>query len=144
LWSTSQSRSKLNRWDERTIEKHFINAGKAWKLYREDKIDPEKFGIGGDPKQFKLKSLYGAWFIRGQLLRDFAALNKIETVPFLIRLGLGLNWKDWRLVGADDDELNDEDFKLLDKLADLCIKPDSKVEKLRMLFVENRELHPLL
>jgi hypothetical protein len=124
--------------------KHFVNAGMAWKMYRENEADPDKFGIGADPKKCGLESLYGAWFIRGQLLRDFAALNKVEPAPFLVRLDVGQNWKSWRLVSAKDSELSDGDLKLLDTMAELCVKPEGKLEKLTKLFLGNKELHPLL
>lgn len=124
--------------------KHFINAGEAWQLYRNNKADPNKFGISADPKAYNLRTLYGAWFIRGQLLRDFAALNKIESVPLLVRLEVGQDWKDWRLVSAKDEELSDEDLELLDTLADFCVKPDGRLEKITELFADNRELHPVL
>ena len=32
--------------------KHFIDAGTAWKLYRTGKVEPDKFGIGANPKEF--------------------------------------------------------------------------------------------
>ena len=41
-------------------ESHFINAGVAWKLYRKSEADPEKFGIGADPRKFGLETLHGA------------------------------------------------------------------------------------
>ena len=125
-------------------EKHFINAGIAWKMYRGGKADPEKFGIGSDPKKFNLETLYGAWFIRGQLLRDFAALNKIEPVPFLVRLDFGQDWKAWRLLSAKDEDLSKEDLRLLDVVADLCVKPDDNLDEIRRLFTDNKDLQPLL
>lgn len=125
-------------------EKHFINAGIAWRLYREGKADPETFGIGSDPKKFNLETLYGAWFIRGQLLRDFAALNKVEPVPFLVRLDFGQNWAAWRLHSAKDKELSEEDLKLLDTMSDLCAKPDDRLNEINRLFAANEDLQPLL
>ena len=125
-------------------EKHFINAGVAWKLYREGKTDPDKFGIGANPKEFGLETLYGAWFIRGQLLRDFAALNKVEAVPFLVRLEFGQDWKAWRLHSAKDEELSKNDLKLLDTMANFCMEPNGKLDKIRLLFAGNKELLPLL
>jgi hypothetical protein len=77
-------------------------------------------------------------------LRDFAALNKIEPVPFLVRLGFGLDWKPWRLLSAKDEEMSDNDLKLLDTLADLCVEPDGKADQIKKLFKNNKELHPLL
>jgi hypothetical protein len=125
-------------------EKHFINAGIAWKLYREGKADPGTFGIGADPKKFNLETLYGAWFIRGQLLRDFAALNKVEPVPFLVRLDFGQDWKAWRLLSTKDKELSEDDLQLLDTIADLCVKPDGRLKEINQLFADNEELQPLL
>jgi hypothetical protein len=124
--------------------KHFINAGVAWKMYRDGKIDAQKFGIGADPKVYNLKTLYGSWFIRGQVLRDFAALNKAEAVPFLVRLEFGQDWRQWRLAAASDEELRTEDFKLLDTLADLCANPEGRLSEIQKLFENNKELHPLL
>jgi hypothetical protein len=125
-------------------EQHFITAGLAWKMYREGKADPDKFGISADPKERGLETLYGAWFIRGQLLRDFAALNKVEPVPFLVRLSFGQDWKPWRLLSAKDKELSESDLKLLDTIADLCVKPDGGVEEINRLLAGNKELQPLL
>jgi hypothetical protein len=123
---------------------HFINAGDAWKSYRNGDVDPNKFGIGRDPAKHNVESLQGAWFMRGQLLRDFASLNKIETVPFLVMLEVGRNWNDWRLVSAKDDELSDDDWKLLDKIAELCSDPDGNLADINQLFEDNQDLRPLL
>ena len=125
-------------------EKHFVTAGVAWKAYREGKADPAKFGISANPGEYGLETLYGAWFIRGQLLRDFAALNKVEPVPFLVRLGFGQDWKSWRLLSAKDDELSDDDLKLLDMIADFCVAPDGKLDEINELFKSNKDLQPLL
>lgn len=125
-------------------DKHFINAGDAWKLYRHNKVNPNRFGIGSDPKLYNIKTLYGAWFIRGQLLRDFAALNKIEPVPFLVRLEVGQNWDEWRLVSSKDDDLSDDDLKLLDNIADLCSSPNSRLTEINDLFQSNKDLYPLI
>lgn len=125
-------------------KQHFINAGIAWNRYRSDEVSALKFGIGADAQEYHLDSLYGAWFIRGQLLRDFAALNKIETVPFLTRLEENLDWKSWRLMSATDDELSDSDLVLLDKIASFCVDPEGQLEAMNKLFENNPDLHPLL
>ncbi len=124
--------------------KHFINAGIAWNMMRDDEVSSSRFGIGADPKEFGLKSLYGAWFVRGQLLRDFASLNKVEAVPYLVRLEFGEKWDAWRLVSARDDELSEKDWELLDTLAELCTNPDERLGDLQELFRRNQELAPLL
>ena len=98
----------------------FYTAGRVWKLCREGKLDAMKCGIGCPIRpEWGIDSLYGLWFVRGNLLRDFAALNKVETVPYLVRISKGLNWNVWRLVGASDNELTKEDWKILDEIAEL-------------------------
>ncbi len=120
----------------------FWVAGQAWLKCRAGGIDPQRCGIGCDPRQFGLESLYGLWFVRGQLLRDFAALNKVETNPFLVRLGKGLSWAPWRLVGARDEELSAADYELLDHIARLSLDPDAHFEEIRGLYQANMELPP--
>ncbi len=124
--------------------KHFINAGAAWKMVRDNKAKPDRFGIGVDPQEYGLESLYGAWFVRGQLLKDFAALNKVEAVPYLVRLEAGEKWDAWRLVSAKDDDLRETDWELLDSLAELCISSDERLDDIQELFRSNGELAPLL
>ena len=101
--------------------------------------DSEKFGIAVDPALFGLKSLYGQWFIRGQLLRDFAALNKQEAVPYLVRLSRGLSWDSWRLVAASDDDLTQADIELLDAVAAASISASS-LRAVCSLYENNQDL----
>lgn len=98
----------------------FLTAGEAWKLCRSGAVPADRFGIAADPKLWGLDSLYGLWFARGQLLRDFAALNKVETVPYLVRVGQHLSWESWRLVGSDDADITGDDLALLDRVADVA------------------------
>jgi hypothetical protein len=60
----------------------FIDAGRAWKLYRDGVGDGDRFGLSGI-------GLAGPWFIRGNIWRDIASLNKVELLP----------WDGW---GLDD------------------------------------------
>jgi hypothetical protein len=103
----------------------FINAGEAWQLYRSGTVGGDRFGISCDPASVGLETLYGPWFARGQLLRDFAALNKVETVPYLVRVEQGLSWDGWRFVGASDAEITDQDLALLDEVAKVAAAGDS-------------------
>jgi hypothetical protein len=120
----------------------FVAAGEAWRRCRAGEADPDAFGICCDPEEFGLSTLYGLWFVRGNLMRDFAALNKVETIPLLMRLWRGLTWDSWRLVGATDDELKDEDLALLDTVAELTVDPDAHFEELRELYKSRPELRP--
>ncbi len=119
----------------------FITAGKAWKLCREGQTDQENFGISIPLKpEWGIDSLYGLWFVRGQLLRDFAALNKVETVPYLVRICQGLCWTPWRLIDLKDDELTHNDFLLLDAIAGLLTDVDANHSEIRKAYSENRDL----
>ncbi|KKR48316.1 MAG: Transglutaminase domain protein [Candidatus Curtissbacteria bacterium GW2011_GWA1_40_16] len=111
----------------------FHVAGKAWYDWRNKKIDASRFIID---------ELNGSWLIRGNLLRDFAALNKVEIEPYMMRINLRLNWNSWRLVSIEDDELSDKDWLLLDKIALLTIDADRYFNEIRSLFQENIELQP--
>jgi hypothetical protein len=123
-------------------EGRFLVAGEAWKKCRSGEMDPMCCGISCDPRQFGLESLYGSWFVRGQLLRDFASLNKTETVPFLVRHGKGLSWRPWRLVGADDTELSPADLQLLDTIAEYSALPDRYFGEIRSLYQKTEDLRP--
>jgi hypothetical protein len=119
----------------------FITAGQAWSLCRKGIADSELFGIGSPIKpEWGIDSLYGLWFIRGQLLRDFAALNKVETVPYLIRIAKGLDWKAWRLLAQKDQEMTEEELQLLDTVAELTLQPDQNHTKIHELYQTNQEL----
>lgn len=78
----------------------FIVGGKAWQMCRTGQADPQSFGI------FNLR---GLWFVRGDFVRDVAALNRIELLP----------WDGWGLINATDDQLTSDDLALLDRIAAL-------------------------
>ncbi len=119
-------------------EGEFISAGEAWRLCRQGKEDPMNFGIGCEIRpEWGIDSLHGLWFVRGQLLRDFAALNKVETVPYLVRICKGLDWKAWHLVSVKDQELTKEEVKLLDHIAELSCNPDDNMQEIQQLYQKN-------
>ena len=121
--------SSLNVHD--LTEDNFYVAGKAWKLCRKGELDPMTCGI---------HDIRGLWFVRGQLLRDFAALNKIQPVVHLARTLHGLDWKSWRLMSVDDNELTDSEISLLDYIADLTLDVDNNIEKIQKAYSENKLL----
>jgi hypothetical protein len=85
----------------------FLVGGAAWKLCRSGQADPNQFGIF---------DLLGIDFVKGNLIRDVAALNKVELLP----------WDCWGLILAETASLPPDDLSLLDRLADLtqCDVPD--------------------
>lgn len=129
---------KLNPLD--LSNEDFITSGEAWLECRKGKYEPNRFGIYADPEQFGIESLEGLWFIRGNLVRDFASLNKVETVPLLNRLENGLSWDAWRLLSIQDSELTERDLELLDYIAELTADVDSSFDKILETYNTNRDL----
>jgi hypothetical protein len=93
----------------------FLTAGRAWQLCRAGRADPDSFGI------FDMK---GLWFIRGNVLRDLAALNQVEMLP----------WDVWGLIGGDDQSLTDDDWAALDTVAALSVAGDEAFGRLRACY----------
>lgn len=86
----------------------FVDAGRAWKRYREGEVGGDRFGV---------LDMRGPEFIRGNIARDAAALNKVELLP----------WDAW---GVDDrDAANDEFY---DRVAPITAKAD--FEQVRELY----------
>jgi hypothetical protein len=72
-----------------------------------------------DPSAFGIFDLRGLWFVAGNLLRDLAALNNREMLP----------WDAWgAMFGADD------------RVAALIDAPDRNFPPLRALFAEDARL----
>lgn len=93
----------------------FVIAGDAWAHCRAGKADPAKFGIF---------ALHGLWFIAGNLVRDVAALNNMEMLP----------WDVWGAQPSPNEPLNDEQLIFFDTLAALTRDPDASFQELRSLY----------
>jgi hypothetical protein len=100
----------------------FITGGRAWQMCRAGQADPDKFGIF---------DMHGLWFIRGDLLRDFLALNKIEILP----------WDGWGLIHKDEAQVTEEDRALLDRIAALNAEGDAAFADIRSLYEQDDRLH---
>jgi hypothetical protein len=98
----------------------FLVAGDAWQLCRSGKEDPGNFGI---------LDMHGLWFIAGNLVRDVAALNNREMLP----------WDVWGAMSRADDEL---DLAFFDRLAGLTQDPDRHFDELRALYRDRRVAVP--
>ncbi|MCB9823097.1 transglutaminase domain-containing protein [Candidatus Nomurabacteria bacterium] len=121
----------------------FLLAGDVWLKYRAGKIDPRKFGIDTDLRRYNIISPpFGEWFIRGNLIRDFLALNKIEILPFVEGLEKSKNyWANWRIV-LPDAKVSESDTALFDMIAELSLYADNNLEEIQRLYKENELLHP--
>ena len=120
----------------------FMFAGEAWLKCRSGGLDANNFGIGIDLSKYGIPSPYGLWFIRGNLIRDFLALNKIELLPYVEGLEKSPTyWDNWSIMqhGAD---VSDEDTELLDRIAELTLDPDANLILIQKLYADSEQLHP--
>ncbi len=98
----------------------FLVAGDAWQLCRNGKADPGAFGI---------LDMHGLWFIAGNVIRDVAALNNHEMLP----------WDVWGAMTQNDAEL---DLPFIDQLAALSHAPDRHFGDLRAAYKDKRVAVP--
>jgi len=103
-------------------EGHFLPAGRAWQMCRDGQADPESFGMLGVP---------GRWFIRGNVVRDLLALNKLEMSP----------WDTWRVATGDDRSLSDSDLARCDRIAAATRGLDVDVVAVRTIYDTVEDLH---
>ncbi|HTG19178.1 MAG TPA: transglutaminase-like domain-containing protein [Reyranella sp.] len=94
----------------------FLVAGRAWKLCRAGKADPDSFAI---------LDMHGRWLIAGNVIRDVAALNNHEMLP----------WDVWGAMARNDAEL---DLPLIDRLAELSHAPDEHPAELQAAYEDRR------
>jgi hypothetical protein len=110
--------------DPRDVPRNrFIIAGDAWQQCRSGRADPTAFGLS--PINLK-----GLWFIAGNILRDLAALNRMELLP----------WDVWGMMPRTDADLTPEQLALLDKLAALTMASDEALPELRRLYESDERL----
>lgn len=107
-------------------EGEFLAGGEAWALCRAGKLDPDKCGFFDPP------NLKGMWFIRGDMVRDFMALNKLEVLPW--------DSNDSGLMGIPDDKLSESDYAMLDMVAKLTTSGDTVFPELRELYESDLSL----
>lgn len=94
----------------------FLNAGEVWRRCRAGEIEWEKCGI------FDLR---GEWFVRNNVVRDLAALNRVELLP----------WDDWGLMlRAGKNALSLADRAKVDRAAEMTCAPDANHAALRRFF----------
>lgn len=101
----------------------FLVAGDAWDRCRDGTADPARFGIS-------FESLRGLWFVAGDLVRDVAALNRMELLP----------WDVWGGQPEPDRDLTGEQLAYFDRLAGLTHDPDASFGELRALYDSDERL----
>ncbi|MFP3950715.1 MAG: transglutaminase-like domain-containing protein [Candidatus Bathyarchaeia archaeon] len=91
----------------------FLTAGSAWQMCRSGAANPDSFG---------LFDIHGFGFIKGNMIRDLAALNKMPLLP----------WDCWGLILEDDE--SDEEMSLLDNIASVTIPYTRDYENIHSLY----------
>lgn len=135
-WNAAQSRWVLvdAQMDELQSEKlslrfdpldvprdQFVVGGMAWQLCRSEQADPEAFGIA---------DMHGLWFVRGDFVRDVAALNKVELLP----------WDSWGIVEEPEGGVTAGDLAFLDRLAELTSGDVPEFDRVRSLYEGDERL----
>lgn len=78
----------------------FLVGGQAWQECRAGSRDLDRIGTSA-------AGLTGLWEIQGNVVRDLANLNRVETLP----------WDNWGLIPIHYDNLEPADVALLDQVA---------------------------
>lgn len=96
----------------------FLSAGETWRLCRAGSADPQIFGIFDEG---------GFWFIGMNLVRDFAALNNMEMLP----------WDNWGLMPQPEEDISEDRARLFDHLAALTDEADERFDEIRTLYLQD-------
>lgn len=99
----------------------FLTAGETWQRCRAGTADPGKFGLFDES---------GFWFIAMNLMRDFAALNNMEMLP----------WDDWGAMPKPWEEMSQDTLARFDRRAALTVAVDERFGELRTLYQDDAAL----
>jgi hypothetical protein len=99
----------------------FIVGGAAWEMCRSGQADADKFGIF---------DMHGIDFVKGDFIRDVAALNKVELLP----------WDCWGMILMEYTALPPDDLSMLDRLASLTCSDVPNFALVRQLYESDPRL----
>ena len=126
-WDEDDRRWKLvdvqfdERWREALKIEHdvldvprdqFLVAADGWKRCRNGDFDADRFGI-------EFVKLRGLWFIAGSLIRDLAALNRMELLP----------WDVWGTMPKPNEQLDEKQVSWFDRIAEITRYPDDHLDE---------------
>ena len=83
----------------------FLTGGQAWLAARAGEVDAERFGI---------YDMRGMGFLAGNVVKDFACLNKVELLP----------WDSWGMLRNPRQPPPKKHFAVLDEIAELAATDD--------------------
>nr|MDE0499945.1 transglutaminase-like domain-containing protein [bacterium] len=98
---------------------HFLTGGEAWMAARRGEVDPAVFGI---------YDMWGLGFIAGNVVNDFACLNKVEMLP----------WDSWGMMRDPRRPPSKAAMKVLDDVAALAVADD--LDAITSRYREDRRL----
>jgi hypothetical protein len=87
-----------------------------------------------DPREFGIFEWHGLWFVRGDLLRDFLALNKVEILP----------WDGgWGVEHTEDleAEMPEPILAVMDRIAALTLAGDEAFTEMRAFYEGDSGFH---
>lgn len=99
----------------------FLTGGRAWQLCHAGAADPDSFGIF---------DMHGLWFVRGDMLRDLASLNKVELLP----------WDCWGLIEGEDQDITADEMASLDRAAALTLAGNEAFAEMRSVYRSDERL----
>lgn len=83
----------------------FLTAGEAWRAARAGEVDAERFGI---------YDMWGMGLMAGNVIKDFACLNKVELLP----------WDSWGMIRDPYRPPPKSHLAVLDEIAELAAGDD--------------------
>jgi len=98
----------------------FITGGQAWIRCQSQGADPDLFGIF---------DLHGLDFVKGDLILDFLALNKLEFLP----------WDNFKLLAKSYDELNKNEKSLIDQIAQTSNREPIDCDEVQNLLITHQD-----
>jgi len=97
--------------------KQFLAAPDAWRRCRGGELDPDAFGI-------EFSKLRGLWFVAGSVVRDLAALNGCEVLP----------WDVWGAQPLPGAKLSADQLAYFDGIASMTADPDANFAAIEQRF----------
>jgi Transglutaminase-like superfamily len=99
----------------------FIVAGDAWRQCRNGQAYPNLFGLSFMNEQ-------GLWWVAQNLIRDLAALNRMEMLP----------WDVWGAMPKPTTEITDSEINLLDRVSEITLAGDAALPDLQEIYQDDR------
>ncbi len=103
--------------------RRFLTGSQAWIAARAGEVDPNLFGIF---------DMWGLAFIAGNVVTDFACLNKVELLP----------WDGWGMMTGPHAPVTDEAATVLDEVATLATSDDLDAIRQRYLADDRLRVPP--